>query len=125
MLPEDDPPSLLYFEREDAQRPKGVVNMSQAVAVRCCVAAPSRGMRRYHIINHDNKVIDGGFTQYYDKVALKFDSENIVQSGARIVPPAVVRKGAFIGSNTILMPSYVNIGAYIDSGTMVDTWATV
>jgi 2,3,4,5-tetrahydropyridine-2-carboxylate N-succinyltransferase len=74
---------------------------------------------------HDNTVIDGGFTQYYDKVALKFDRENIANSECRIVPPAVVRKGAFIGPNTILMPSYVNIGAYIDSGTMVDTWATV
>ncbi len=74
---------------------------------------------------HDNKVIDGGFTQYYDKVALKFDSENIAIGGSRIVPPAVVRKGAYIAPNTILMPSYVNIGAYIDSGTMVDTWATV
>jgi 2,3,4,5-tetrahydropyridine-2-carboxylate N-succinyltransferase len=74
---------------------------------------------------HDNKIIDGEFTQYFDKVAMKFNSDNIAQSGARIVPPAVVRKGAYIGPNTILMPSYVNIGAYVDSGTMVDTWATV
>lgn len=74
---------------------------------------------------HDNEVIDGGFTQYYDKVALKFDNTNIAHIGSRIVPPAVVRKGAYIAPNTILMPSYVNIGAYVDSGTMVDTWATV
>lgn len=74
---------------------------------------------------HDNTVIDGGFTQYYDKVALKFDKDNIANSGSRIVPPAVVRTGAYIAPNTILMPSYVNIGAYVDSGTMVDTWATV
>lgn len=74
---------------------------------------------------HDNRIIDGGFTQYYDKVALKFDKENIAHSGSRIVPPAVVRKGSYIAANTILMPSYVNIGAYVDSGTMVDTWATV
>jgi 2,3,4,5-tetrahydropyridine-2-carboxylate N-succinyltransferase len=45
--------------------------------------------------------------------------------GARIVPDAVVRKGAYIGPNTVLMPSFVNIGAYVGEGTMVDTWATV
>src|SRR4029078_7999387 len=55
---------------------------------------------------HENNVIDGGFTQYYNKVALKFDSsENIVSSGARIVPPAVARKGAYIAPNSILMRS--------------------
>lgn len=74
---------------------------------------------------HDNKVIDGGFTQYFDKVSMKFNSDNVANSGARIVPPAVVRRGSYIAPNTILMPSYVNMGAYIDTGTMVDTWATV
>jgi 2,3,4,5-tetrahydropyridine-2,6-dicarboxylate N-succinyltransferase len=45
--------------------------------------------------------------------------------GARVVPHAVVRKGAYIAPNVVLMPSYVNIGANVGSGTMVDTWATV
>ncbi|MCA1766985.1 MAG: 2,3,4,5-tetrahydropyridine-2,6-dicarboxylate N-succinyltransferase, partial [Idiomarina sp.] len=45
--------------------------------------------------------------------------------GMRVVPPAMVRKGAFIGRNVVVMPSYVNIGAYVGEGTMVDTWATV
>lgn len=69
---------------------------------------------------HDNQVIHGGFTEYFDKIPLKPTAP-----GVRIVPPAVARIGAFIAPNTILMPSYVNIGAYVDSGTMVDTWATV
>jgi 2,3,4,5-tetrahydropyridine-2-carboxylate N-succinyltransferase len=43
----------------------------------------------------------------------------------RIVPPAVARRGAFLAKNVVLMPSYVNIGAYVDENTMVDTWATV
>lgn len=74
----------------------------------------------------ENRVIQGGFTNYFDKVPLKFmDETKLLDSGARVVPPAVCRKGAFIGPNVILMPSYVNIGAYIDSGTMIDTWATV
>ena len=77
---------------------------------------------------HDNEIMPGGFTNYYDKVGLKFNHTNLDEfkaAGVRIVPPAVARKGAYIGPNTILMPSYVNIGAYVDSGSMVDTWATV
>lgn len=72
--------------------------------------------------------MSGGFTQFYDKVPLKYaDStpEQLAQGGVRIVPPACVRKGAYIAANSVLMPSYVNVGAYIDSGVMVDTWATV
>jgi len=77
---------------------------------------------------HHNVAMDASFTQFYDKVPLKYadyDEAAFKQSGVRIVPHAIVRKGAYIAVNTVLMPSYVNIGAYIDSGTMVDTWATV
>lgn len=77
---------------------------------------------------HDNQVLQGGFTHYFDKIPIKFSDSNeetFKTVGARIVPPAVARKGAYLAPNTILMPSYVNIGAYVDSGTMVDTWATV
>lgn len=74
----------------------------------------------------ENRVIEGHFTNYFDKVPLKFlDETALKESGVRVVPPAVARIGAYVAPNTILMPSYVNIGAYIDSGTMVDTWATV
>jgi 2,3,4,5-tetrahydropyridine-2,6-dicarboxylate N-succinyltransferase len=75
-----------------------------------------------------NDVMPGGHTNYFDKVAIKFDGmqrEDFEAIGARVVPGATVRRGCYIGSNVILMPSYVNIGAYVDSGTMVDTWATV
>lgn len=77
---------------------------------------------------HDNRLIDGGFTQYFDKIPLKFNQSELntlSATGIRIVPPALSRKGAYIAPNTILMPSYVNIGAYIGSGTMIDTWATI
>lgn len=77
---------------------------------------------------YDNTVIPGQFTQFYDKVPLKyaqFSATDWQQAGVRIVPPATVRQGAYIAPNTILMPSYINIGAYVDTGTMVDTWATV
>lgn len=76
----------------------------------------------------DNEVMQGGETQFYDKVDNKFASfteEQFKQGGMRVVPPAAARKGAYVGKNVVLMPSYTNIGAYVDDGTMVDTWATV
>jgi 2,3,4,5-tetrahydropyridine-2,6-dicarboxylate N-succinyltransferase len=77
----------------------------------------------------DNKVMPaGGFTQFYDKVPSKFENwteADFIEGGFRVVPPAVARRGSFIGKNAVLMPSYVNIGAYVGEGTMVDTWATV
>ena len=60
--------------------------------------------------------------EFYDKMKLK---TGYAALGVRVVPHAVARYGSFIGKNSILMPSYVNIGAYIGEGTMVDTWATV
>lgn len=77
---------------------------------------------------HASVPIPGGFTQFYDKVPLRFAHDSattFAELGIRIVPPATVRRGVYIAPNTVLMPSYVNIGAYIGSGTMVDTWATV
>jgi 2,3,4,5-tetrahydropyridine-2-carboxylate N-succinyltransferase len=75
-----------------------------------------------------NEVIEGGFSRFFDKVPLRWGGElgdDIAKCGARIVPPATVRRGAFIGRDAVLMPSYVNIGAWVGAGTMVDTWATV
>lgn len=77
---------------------------------------------------HDNRLYTSGDLRFYDKVETKYGdytAQHFHQDQVRVVPPAVVRKGSFIGKNTVLMPSYVNIGAYVGSGTMVDTWATV
>lgn len=77
---------------------------------------------------HDNVVMPAQFTQFYDKVPLKYANKSAEQfktEGVRVVPHAIARKGAYVASNTVLMPSYINIGAYIDSGCMIDTWATV
>jgi 2,3,4,5-tetrahydropyridine-2-carboxylate N-succinyltransferase len=65
---------------------------------------------------------------FYDKVPTKFAAfgdADFAGAGVRVVPPAVARRGAYIANNVVLMPSFVNIGAYVDEGTMVDTWATV
>jgi 2,3,4,5-tetrahydropyridine-2-carboxylate N-succinyltransferase len=77
---------------------------------------------------HDNSVVPGAGTRWFDKVPLRFSDytdARFREGRFRVVPPATVRSGAFIGPNVVLMPSYVNIGAYVDEGTMVDTWATV
>ena len=76
----------------------------------------------------DNAVVKAGDLGFYDKVQTKFSNMDEVQmkaSGVRVVPPAVARRGSYIAKGAILMPSYVNIGAYVDENTMVDTWATV
>ncbi|HET6588109.1 MAG TPA: 2,3,4,5-tetrahydropyridine-2,6-dicarboxylate N-succinyltransferase [Oleiagrimonas sp.] len=77
---------------------------------------------------NDNRVADGGPAQAFDKVPLRFahghDAE-LEHLGARVVPGALVRRGAYIGKDVVLMPSYVNIGAHVGAGSMVDTWATV
>ena len=76
----------------------------------------------------DNRAFDAGYTRFYDKVPLKYadaSEEQLRAGGVRVVPHALVRRGAYVAPNVVLMPCYVNIGAWIGAGTMVDTWATV
>jgi 2,3,4,5-tetrahydropyridine-2-carboxylate N-succinyltransferase len=77
---------------------------------------------------NDMRVMEGAPGPFWDKVATRFegfDADGFRALGARIVPGAVVRRGAFLGKDAVLMPSFVNIGAHVGAGTMVDTWATV
>jgi 2,3,4,5-tetrahydropyridine-2-carboxylate N-succinyltransferase len=76
----------------------------------------------------ENCLIEGTHSNFYDKVPLKFagrSQEQFAAAGIRVVPDAIVRRGAFVEKGVVLMPSYINIGAHIGAGTMVDTWATV
>ena len=78
----------------------------------------------------DNEVIEGSSASApaYDKVPLKFagwGENRFRDAGFRVVPGAVVRRGSFIDKGVVVMPSFVNIGAYVGEGTMVDTWVTV
>ena len=66
--------------------------------------------------------IEVGPYQYVDKIPLK---RNYAESGVRVVPPATARYGAFLSQGVVMMPSYVNIGAWVGPNTMIDTWATV
>ena len=77
---------------------------------------------------NDNKMVRAGELGFFDKVPTKFahlDEAAMRASGVRVVPPAVARRGSYIAKGAVLMPSYVNIGAYVGENTMVDTWATV
>ncbi len=76
----------------------------------------------------DNRVQEAGDIRFFDKVDTKFEgwSEDQFRNGGfRVVPGTIVRKGSYIAKNAVLMPSFVNIGAYVDEATMVDTWVTV
>ena len=77
---------------------------------------------------NDMTLVEAEPAPYWDKVPLRFegfDAADFREVGARVVPGAVVRRGAHIGKDVVLMPSFVNIGAHVGAGTMVDTWATV
>jgi 2,3,4,5-tetrahydropyridine-2-carboxylate N-succinyltransferase len=66
--------------------------------------------------------------QWYDKINLKFsydDKDKLKQSGIRMVPGAFVRHGAYLGKNVVVMPSFINIGAHVGDGTLIDAWATI
>lgn len=68
------------------------------------------------------ETIEVGPFEFHDKMKLK---SGYVEKGVRVVPHAIARYGAFVAKGVVMMPSYVNIGAYVDENTMVDTWATV
>lgn len=79
---------------------------------------------------YDNCVVDGGAAgaPAFDKVPSKFagwDDARFREAGFRVVPGAVARRGCYIGKDVVLMPSFVNIGAYVGDGTMVDTWGSI
>ena len=79
---------------------------------------------------NDNRIFDGGPGQaaWWDKVPSKFEGwgENRFRAaGFRAVPGSIVRRSAYVARDVVLMPSFVNLGAYVDEKTMVDTWVTV
>jgi 2,3,4,5-tetrahydropyridine-2-carboxylate N-succinyltransferase len=81
----------------------------------------------YFRIN-DMAVIDASPAPFWDKVESRFagyDEARFREAGVRVVPGAVARRGTYFGKDVVLMPSFVNIGAHVGEGTMVDTWATV
>lgn len=81
----------------------------------------------YFRIN-EMQLVDAQPAPFWDKVEARFsgfDEAKFRAAGVRVVPGAVVRRGSYLGRDVVLMPSFVNIGAHVGEGTMVDTWATV
>lgn len=77
---------------------------------------------------NDNSLMESGNLRYFDKVPLKFNGWTDAKfraAGFRALPGAIVRRSAYIGKDVVLMPSFVNVGAHVGEGTMVDTWATI
>jgi len=78
---------------------------------------------------HEMEVLSGPYSSWYDKAHLikgktaNYKKNDFEKAGFRMVPNSPVRKGSFIGKNVVLMPCFVNIGAYIDEGTMMDTFS--
>ncbi len=76
----------------------------------------------------ENKTLSDGVHQYYDKIPIKglhTSATEFKAHNTRFVPGSVVRHGSYVGPNGILMPSFINIGAHVGQGTMIDTWSTV
>ena len=76
----------------------------------------------------DSRMMSVGGMSYFDKIDSKFagfDEPELRASGVRTVPPAMIRHGAYLARDVVVMPSFINIGAYVDEGTMVDGWANV
>jgi 2,3,4,5-tetrahydropyridine-2-carboxylate N-succinyltransferase len=81
-----------------------------------------------HFRTHDNAIVEAGGLRFFDKLPLKYrnyDAAGFRADGTRVVPGAIVRAGAHVGRDAVLMPCFVNAGAWIGAGSMVDTWATV
>lgn len=81
-----------------------------------------------YFITTDIQIYDGDCMRWYDKIDPKYsrnDEDKLRKSGVRLVPGALVRKGSYLAEKVIIMPSFVNIGAHVGSGTLVDSWATI
>ena len=77
---------------------------------------------------NEMELLKGPYTTWWDKVpgkTVNWTKEDHKKADFRSVPNGTVRKGSYIGKNVILMPSFVNVGAYVDDNSMIDTWATV
>ena len=80
---------------------------------------------------NEMEALSGPYSSWYDKAHLikgktaGWTKEDHIRAGFRMVPNSPVRKGSFVGKNAVLMPCFINIGAYVNEGTMIDTWSTV
>ena len=130
LSPASAPPEVLdAVEQVISQLNKGVLRVATRESVG--VWTTHQWIKKAVLLSFrlkDNVMMRAGDLGFFDKVQTKFahlSEDEMRATGVRVVPPAVARRGSFIAKGAILMPSYVNIGAWVGEGTMVDTWATV
>src|SRR5882672_4517083 len=118
-----DPATRASVERTVAQLDRGELRVAerQPDGTWLTHAWVKQAILLYFAIQGMQRMEVGPF-EFYDKIPLK---KNLHEAGVRVVPPGVVRYGAFLEKGAIVMPGYVNIGAHVGAGSMVDTWATV
>lgn len=119
------PESRQLIETVINQLDKGELRVANPVAIESDEWVVNEWVKKailLYFITRQMKADQVGIFTFNDKIPLK---TNFAEANVRVVPPAVARYGSYQAAGVILMPSYVNIGAYIDERTMVDTWATV
>ncbi len=101
---------------------RGEIRVAEKVGDEWVVNEEAKGAILDYFRLRRMELIELGPFEYLDKIPLKRDYESL---GVRVVPPAVARYGSFLSRGVVMMPSYVNIGAWVGQRTMIDTWATV
>ncbi len=117
-----DPAAVEAVERAVAGLDSGEVRVAEKIGGAWTVHGWVKEAVLLYFVQREVEVIEHGPFEYRDKLPLKRGFEG---ASVRVVPPATVRYGAFVGRDAVLMPSFINIGARVGEGTMVDTWATV
>lgn len=131
--------SLTSTEIEGSTRPavEDVVDLLESGALRVAEPLPGGGWKVNEWVKkavllyfrcNDMELVDGAPGPFWDKVPTRFegfDESDFRELGVRVVAGTVARRGCHLGKDVVLMPSFVNIGAHVGAGTMVDTWATV
>lgn len=128
LTPQSDSSSINAIAQVIEYLDKGVLRVAEKISGEWVAHQWIKKAILLYFRTRENRVMQSGDIRYFDKVPTKFEHyshEDFEQGGFRVVPSAVARHGSFVAGNAVLMPSYVNIGAYVGENTMVDTWATV
>ncbi|HUW94138.1 MAG TPA: 2,3,4,5-tetrahydropyridine-2,6-dicarboxylate N-succinyltransferase [Bacteroidales bacterium] len=118
----NEPAIRLAIEEVIEALDKGVLRVAEPVDDRWVVNEWIKKAVILYFPLREMKTTTAGPLEFHDKIDLK---HNYKELGVRVVPHAIARYGAYLARGVILMPSFINIGARVDEGTMIDTWATV
>ncbi|VFP84910.1 2,3,4,5-tetrahydropyridine-2,6-dicarboxylate N-succinyltransferase [Buchnera aphidicola (Cinara splendens)] len=117
-----------YIRQTISQLNSGIIRIAEKIHGKWITHQWIKKCVLLYLYSKSNKIIKTSNNVFYDKIPLKYRNYNesqFIQDSIRIIPNAIVRFGAFIDKNVVLMPSFINIGAYIGKNTMIDTWSTI